>query len=148
MPIEFPVGGVSERVEFVQLPTRNPGVVANKWSTAHRRPWGFQLIGGGDVITFIGTRRALREPIVQDVITFVGIRRALREPTVHAAAHVLGGGGRKGGMLICSLPCHDAFGLRFAFESGMAFSVVQRVHNSSKRKPLQEWFSFLGLPFL
>ena len=63
--------------------------------------------GGGDVITFVGTRRALREPIVHaaahvggkwgggDVIAFAGMRRALREPIVHAAAHV---GGGKGGM--------------------------------------------------
>ena len=59
------------------------------------------------VVTFVGMRRALREPIVHaaahvggvggggagewgggDVITFVGMRRALHEPIVPAAAHV------------------------------------------------------------
>ena len=98
--------------------------------------WGIEggNWGGGDVTTFVGTRRALREPVVHaaahvgaewrvgDLITFVGMRRALHEPSVHAG----------------SLPCHDAFRLCFAFESGGAFSVAQRVHTSSKRKPLQE----------
>ena len=57
-------------------------------------------IGGGDVITFVGMRCALREPIVHAAAHVRvgggwGAYAVLYVSLVHAAAHV-GGGGRGG----------------------------------------------------
>ena len=39
------------------------------------------------------------------------------------------------------LPCHDAFGVCFAFESGGAFSVVQRFTQVAQGNPCRNWYT-------
>ena len=109
--------------------------------------------GGGDVITFVGTCRALREPIVHaaayvggewgggDVITFVGRRRALREPIVHAAAHV-GGGGREGGggckYVCCRVTMHLDYVLLLKVEGH--FLLCRTFTQAAKGNPCRNWY--------